>query len=241
MERLPVGYAHPTAAASSRFPDCRACDTQAVQWRLLQGVSAEDVGRLVAVAEHCTFRRGQVVFHADDEGDALHLVSAGCFAIRAGDALLLDVVGPGDAFGELALVSPGRRNATVQALSDGETLALQRGAFEALRRQRPAVDRALVAMLADRLRRAGRLIVEAHFVDADVRVRRRLLELAETFEGPIPLTQEEIGQTAGTSRATVNRVLREEAAAGTIELARGRTTIVDADALRGHAFAASVH
>jgi CRP/FNR family transcriptional regulator, cyclic AMP receptor protein len=129
----------------------------------------------------------------------------------------------------------------VQALSDGETLALQRGAFEALRLQRPAVDRALVVMLAERLRRAGRLIVEAHFVDAEIRVRRRLLELAATFDGPIPLTQEEIAQTAGTSRATVNRVLREEAAAGTVELGRGRTTVTDLETLRVHAFAASVH
>jgi len=238
---LLLGDAHSTRAAVASFPLCRACDTPGVQWRLLEGVSAEDVERLVAVSQHCTFRRGQVVFHAGDEGDALHLVSTGRFAIRVGDALLLDVVGPGDAFGELALVSAARRNATVQALSEGETLALQRGAFEALRLQRPAVDRALVVMLAERLRRAGRLIVEAHFVDAELRVRRRLLELAETFDGPIPLTQEEIAQTAGTSRATVNRVLRDEAASGTIELARSRTTVVDADALRGHAFVASVH
>ena len=67
----------------------------------------------------------------------------------------------------------------------------------------------------------------ANFVDAEIRVRRRLLELAEAFGGTIPLTQEEIAQAAGTSRATVNRVLREEEAAGAVELGRGRTTISD--------------
>jgi len=90
-------------------------------------------------------------------------------------------------------------------------------------------------MLAERLRRLHDLLVEAHYVDADVRVRRRLLELGEVFEGTIPLTQEEIAQTAGTSRATVNRVLREEEAAGGVELGRGRTTVADAAALRGRA------
>jgi CRP-like cAMP-binding protein len=79
------------------------------------------------------------------------------------------------------------------------------------------------------------LVLEAHYVDAEVRVRRRLLELGEAFEGTIPLTQEEIAQTAGTSRATVNRVLREEEAAGAVELGRGRTTITDADALGARA------
>ena len=90
-------------------------------------------------------------------------------------------------------------------------------------------------ILAERLRRLNDLVLEAHYVDAEVRVRRRLLELGEAFAGPVPLTQEEIAQTAGTSRATVNRVLREEEAAGAVELGRGRTTIIDAAALRTRA------
>jgi len=215
-----------------------------VEWRLLAGVSAEDVRRLEAVAERRTYRRGQVVFHDDDVADALHLVARGRFAVRVaapgGESVLLAVVGPGDAFGELALVSGGRRGATVQAFADGETLALHRDAFEALRRARPAVNRALASMLAERLRRLNALLVEAHYVDADVRVRRRLLELGEVFEGTITLTQQEIAQTAGTSRATVNRVLREEETAGAVELGRGRTTIRDAAALRLRAGALSV-
>jgi CRP-like cAMP-binding protein len=193
------------------------------------------VRRLVEVAQSGAYRRGQVVFHAADRADALHLVARGRFAVRvetrAGEPVLLAVVGPGDAFGELALLSGARRGATVQALTDGETLALHRDAFESLRRQRPAVDRALAELLAERLRRVNELLLEAHHVDADVRVRRRLVELGEVFDGTIPLTQEEIAQTAGTSRATVNRVLREEELAGSLALGRGRTTIRDAAAL----------
>ena len=210
-----------------------------MEWRLLAGVSAEDVRRLVAVAQRRTFSRGQVVFSGDDAADALHLVVRGHFAVRVaiptGETVLLAMIGPGDAFGELALVSDGRRGATVQAFSDGETLALHRDAFEALRRARPQVDRSLAVILAERLRRVNDLLMEAHYVDADVRVRRRLLELGEAFDGTIPLTQEEIAQTAGTSRATVNRVLREEEAAGAVELGRGRTTVTDAAALRARA------
>lgn len=210
-----------------------------MEWRLLAGVSAEDVSRLVAVAERRRFRRGQVVFHDDDPADALHLVSRGHFAVRVtiptGETVLLAVIGAGDVFGELALVSDGRRGATVQAFSDGETLALHRDAFDVLRRARPQVDRSLAVILAERLRRLNDLLLEAHYVDADIRVRRRLLELGAAFDGTIPLTQEEIAQTAGTSRATVNRVLREEEAAGTVELGRGRTTITDAAALHARA------
>jgi CRP-like cAMP-binding protein len=210
-----------------------------VEWRLLSGVSAEDVRRLVAVAQRRMYRRGQVVFHDEDAADALHLVVEGHFAVRVtlptGESVLLAIIGPGDAFGELALVSASGRGATVQAFSDGETLALHRDAFEALRRARPQVDRSLAEILAERLRRVNELLTEAHYVDADVRVRRRLLELGEAFAGTVPLTQEEIAQTAGTSRATVNRVLREEEAAGAVELGRSRTTITDAAALQARA------
>jgi CRP-like cAMP-binding protein len=210
-----------------------------VEWRLLAEVSAEDVRRLVAVAQRRSFRRGQVVFHDDDVADALHLVVSGRFAVRVtiptGDTVLLAIIGPGEAFGELALISDRSRGATVQAFSDGETLALHRDAFEALRRARPQVDRSLAMILAERLRRVNDLLLEAHYVDAEVRIRRRLLELGEAFDGTIPLTQEEIAQTAGTSRATVNRVLREEEEAGAVELGRGRTTITDAAALHARA------
>ena len=57
------------------------------------------------------------------------------------------------------------------------------------------------------------------------RVLRRLLE----FGSPVMLTQEELAQLAGTSRATVNRVLRDEEKRGTVELTRGRITVVDRD------------
>ena len=46
-----------------------------------------------------------------------------------------------------------------------------------------------------------------------------------------PLTQEDIAAMAGTSRATVNRVLREEEKLGSVALARGRTTVLDGEAL----------
>jgi CRP/FNR family cyclic AMP-dependent transcriptional regulator len=200
------------------------------------------VRQLVAVAERRTYSRGQVVFHEDDPADALHLVVKGYFAVRATkqreETVLVALIGPGDAFGELALIDTGRRGATVQAFADGETLALHRNAFDALRRQRPAVDRALATILAERIRRLNELLFEAHHVEADIRVRRRLLELAQLFGGPILLTQDEIAQTAGTSRATVNRVLREEEAAGSVALGRGRTTVQDPEALRR---TASVH
>ena len=66
---------------------------------------------------------------------------------------------------------------------------------------------------------------------ADTRILRRLDELAATYGAVIPLTQEDLAGLAGTTRATVNRVLRREVESGTIALSRGRITVVDPEAV----------
>jgi len=76
------------------------------------------------------------------------------------------------------------------------------------------------------------LIVEAFYVSADKRVLRRLRDLAGVYgdgadSTTVPLTQEDLAGLAGTSRATVNRVLRQEESRGTITLGRGKTTVND--------------
>ncbi len=204
-----------------------------MEWPLLADLPAEDVRQLLSIARRRTFDKGEVVFHRDDPADSLHLVVKGRFAARAmtplGDSVLFDVLGPGRAFGELALLLPGeRRSATVSALEAGETRSILRDDFMRLQRNHPGVKDVLLRLLAEQLRRASDRILEAHYVDAETRVRRRLRELAEAYgSGVVPLTQEDLAAMAGTSRATVNRVLREEERRETVVLQRGRVTIVD--------------
>jgi CRP-like cAMP-binding protein len=79
-------------------------------------------------------------------------------------------------------------------------------------------------------------LVDALYVPAEKRVRRRLVEMVAIYdegdaEVVVPLTQEDLAGLAGTSRATANRVLREEEARGAVKLGRGRTTVLDAEGL----------
>jgi CRP-like cAMP-binding protein len=190
-----------------------------MEWPLLADLPPDDVRQLLAVARRRTFGKGEVVLHRDDPAESLHLIVRGRFAVRAhtplGDSVLLDVLGPGQAFGELALLLPdARRSATVSALEDGETRSVFRDDFALVQRTHPGVKDVLLRILAEQLRRATDRIVEAHYVDAVV-----------------PLTQEDLAAMAGTSRATVNRVLREEESRGAVALGRGRTTIRDRAAL----------
>ncbi len=210
-----------------------------MRWRLIEGVPDEDVRLLLSVARRRTFARNEVVFHRDDPADSLHLISKGRFALRImtplGETTTIGVRGPGDSFGEMALVAEGRRrSATVAALEEAETFAVYQGDFDRLRREHRSVDRVLIAFLAAEVQRQNQLLLEALYVPVERRVLRRLLELTELYgeeDQAVPLTQEQLAELAGASRSTVNRILREEEQHGTVELKRGRTVVIDRERL----------
>jgi CRP-like cAMP-binding protein len=166
----------------------------------------------------------------------VHLLDRGRVAVRIttpmGDVATLRVRGPGEVIGELALLAAGtRRVATVVALERTETLSLHRDQFTELRQRYPSVDAFLVNVLAEEVTRLSGLLVEALHVPADVRVVRRIVALLSTYSDEIPLTQEDLASLAGTSRATVNRVVGEAEKAGLVERRRGRIVVLDAEGL----------
>lgn len=210
-----------------------------MRWRLVLGVPDEDVRRLLSVARRRRFSRNEVVFHRDDPGDSLHLVVSGRFAVQImtplGETATIAIRGPGDSFGEMALVTEGmRRSATVEALEEAETFAVHVDDFNRLRKEHPSVNQVLIGFLAEEVRRQNQLLLEALYIPVERRLLRRLAELSALYasnESVIPLTQEQLAEMAGTSRATVNKVLREEQARRTVELHRGRIVVLDTDEL----------
>ena len=111
--------------------------------------------------------------------------------------------------------------------------------FDRLQVEHPGVKDVLLRLLAQQLARASDRIVEAHYTDAETRVRRRLCELGERYAtgggaAVVPLTQEDLAGMAGTSRATANRVLRDQERRGNVELGRGRILIRDLEEFRSH-------
>jgi CRP-like cAMP-binding protein len=210
-----------------------------VEWELFAGIPGDDVRAVLALARRSTYRRGEVVFHRHDPADAVHFVVKGRFDVRIttplGDVVALAIRGPGEIFGELAVITGAERSATVTALEPGETLVLRGNELRRLARSHHSVDEVLVRVLAKEVAFLSERLVESYTVDAETRVARRVLELARVYGGSppvvIPLIQEDLAALAGASRATVNRVLREAEAKGLVETGRGRTVLLDPDGL----------
>jgi CRP-like cAMP-binding protein len=208
---------------------------------LFEGLPMDAVLRFLEQGRPRRFDRGEVVFHEGDPGDSLHLIATGRFAARTatrqGDVATLAVFGPGDLFGEIALIRPdAKRTATIGALERGETLSIHRHDLDTLRGQHPEVNDVLLRILAGKVERYTRHLLEALYVPAEVRVLRRLVELRDIYaDADIPVTQASLATMAGTSRSTVNKVLGEEVDRGTLRLTRGRVIVLHRDALEHRA------
>ena len=207
-----------------------------MEWDLLKGLPEEWTRELLARSQRRRFARREVLFHAGDPAGSVHLVAKGRVAIRVttplGDVATLDLLVAGNVLGEMALLAPGgSRSATAVALEPTETLAIDTSTFAEVRRDHPELTEMLVVLLAARVRQLNERLLEALYVPADIRLLRRVLEVAAIYGAEIPLTQEDLAGLAGATRATVNRVLRREEKAGTVALARGRLSVLDHETL----------
>jgi CRP-like cAMP-binding protein len=211
------------------------------EFHLFRGLSPDDQHALLSLTRRRRFARNEVVFHEGDPADALYLISKGRAAIRIetplGDIATLRICQPGDHFGELALIDPAPRVATIIAIEPLEVRSLHVDHFNEFRRSKPTMDRVLTDALIAEVRRLSGALVEALYLPVDRRIVRRLVELVATYPPEsdgrvvVPLTQEDLAQLAGTTRSTANKLLRALEDSGVVGLTRGKIDILDPERL----------
>jgi CRP/FNR family cyclic AMP-dependent transcriptional regulator len=210
---------------------------------LFAEVPVGDLEELTAGLRRRRYARGQVIFTQGDPGANLCIVEEGRVRIVVssddGKELTLRVLGPGEFFGELALLDGEPRSADAVAQEPCQLLLLQRDDFLRFVESRPRVAIALLSALSRKLRFTTRQAQDVAFLDVPARVARTLLHLADTGEPDgqrtCRLTQAELAATIGVTRESVNRWLGYFAARGLIRPSRGAITILHPDRLRRHA------
>ena len=192
------------------------------------------------------YRKDRVIFGEGDPGADLYFVAAGRVSVGVnspdGRFLALHVFGPGDVFGELALLDAGPRSADAIAQEPCELMLLSRTDFLQLVEAHPKVAIRLLQTLSRHLRRTNQQAAEIAFLPVPARLAKILLELADSRDGSpesqdlrtIHVTQLELSAWIGATRETVNRWLSYFEDQGLIRRQRGQVTIVRPDGLRDH-------
>jgi len=191
-----------------------------------------------------SFRRGEILFNKDDPGTSLFLVKAGRIKISVfsseGKEAVFNVHGPGDVFGELALLDGAARSATATALEPSRLLTLDRAAFVTFLREQPDAALALLSDLAARVRRLSSQVEDLMFLDIPGRLARTLLRLGDEYgrkstrgvEIDLQITQAELGGMVGATRVSVNRLLHWFAERGFIAIDDRRIVLLRPEALQ---------
>jgi CRP/FNR family cyclic AMP-dependent transcriptional regulator len=202
---------------------------------LFRGLGTET---LTSIASLCHLRQvqpNQVLFVKGDPGDALYGVRRGQIRIETGTAtgqrLTIEMFGPGDAFGEIALLDGRPRTADAVAADSCELFVLPRNEFIQYLERDSRLAVRIIELLCGRLRQTNENMEATIFLPLRARLARRLSALAEDFGAELHITQEELGALLGVARESVNRQLQEWRRSGIVQLRRGQIFVVDAQQL----------
>lgn len=215
---------------------------------LFSALALEELRHVSQVAVPRSFAANQVVFREGDTSDTCYIIRSGHVrALRAhldGRTITLAQFGPGDFFGELAMLDEERRSATIETLEETEALAILGADMRRLLREHPDISVKLISALGRRLRETNERLARQSFQTVQSRVASALgqLVVAARAEGAsdsdvlITSTQAELAQLAGSSRESASRFLAVLERAGIITQGRGKLTVHDPSALERYVY-----
>jgi CRP/FNR family transcriptional regulator/CRP/FNR family cyclic AMP-dependent transcriptional regulator len=205
---------------------------------LFNGMDAAELAQLAADLKRRYFAADQTVFYQGDPGSAVYIIVSGRVRIyvhgEEGQEVSVVIYGPGDLFGEMALLDRQPRSATAVAMEDTVLLTLSDDDFYRHLRQSHQLALNLMLTLSTRLRDTTEAVESLATLNVNRRLIKRLLYLAErhgvvTEEGIRirgRLTQQALASLISTSRESTNRALRALACKGLIDVRHGRITLL---------------
>lgn len=206
---------------------------------LLRHLAAAELDQLARMAITRLCRPNEAVFLKGDPGNSMMAVVRGrvriCSYSSEGREVILNVIDPGEVFGEIALIDGGSRTADAFAMDATELVILSRRDFLPFLERNPQVCIKLLEVLCERLRATSAQVEDFFFLDLRSRLAKRLLTAADhaahNGAGGDPVTvrlsQHMLASMIGTSREAVNKQLRAWEEAGLIVLKRGAVTIIN--------------
>ena len=210
---------------------------------LFRGLPEAALESIAALAAKRVFEKGAIIFAQGDVGDALYGVAAGRVRISAsgvgGQEVFLNIMEPGDTFGEIAVIDGLPRTAGATAIERTTLIVIQRQDFLRLVEREPKLALHLLKLFCERLRWTSEIVEESAFLPGPARLAKRLLILT-TLHGrragvgtmELRISQGDLARFLGISRQIANQNLRAWHKKGWVDLARSRIVIRNPEALR---------
>lgn len=185
---------------------------------LFEGVSPAELEALRASSVMRECAKNAVVIHEGDIADSLYIIESGRVKVYCSDKngkdFVLNILEPGDYFGELALLDDDRRSASVRALEPARFQIIYKQDFNKVLDAHPNISRILIRNLTRRIRKLTNDVKSLALQDVYGRVTKVLTSLAKPVGDGCSrieekLTQQDIADRVGASREMVARILKD--------------------------------
>ena len=208
----------------------------------------EAFDQLCRYAKHTTLKRGAALFAKGDPGLSLYAVISGSVKMSIssadGRSAILNIIGPGEIFGEIALLDGGVRSSDAIANTNCELFVIDRREFIPFVRSQPALAMKFIELLCGRLRRTSDQVEQIILQNLPGRLASALIRLSEKHKlepagRTISITQQEISEMVGMTRESINKQLRAWAARSWVRLEHGAIVVLKDEQIRQLAEAGS--
>ena len=204
---------------------------------LFRDLEPDELSAVARTMRHRHAEKGSVILAQDEPGNVGFVIVSGAVDVllesEDGRQFIVARLGPGDHFGEMALLDTEPRSATVVATADTELLVMRRDEFLEELVRHPQIMLRMLLALSRRLRQADAHVASLAFGDTAARLARLLI--ANAMEGPrgrtVEVPQDDLAAMVGATRQTVGRIFGAWRRKGYIATGRRRTTILNQEAL----------
>ena len=206
---------------------------------IFSDLDADAFEQLCRYAKPATLKRGATIVSKGDPGNSLIAVISGTVKISVsspdGRSAILNLIGPGEIFGEVAVLDGQARTADAIANSNCEIYVIDRREFLPFVKSQPALAMKLIELLCARLRWTSDQVEEVILRNLPGRLASALIRLTERQvpdSRTIAVTQQEISEMVGMSRESINKQLRAWASRGLVRLEHGAIVVLDVASLQ---------
>jgi CRP-like cAMP-binding protein len=203
-------------------------------------LESEAFDQLCRYAKHTTLKRGATLFSKGDPGNSLCAVISGTVKMSIsspdGRSAIFNLIGPGEIFGEIAVLDGQPRTADATANTNCEIFVIDRREFLPFVRSHPELAMKFIELLCAKLRWTSDQVEQVILQNLPGRLASALIRLAEKHklapgDQTIAVTQQEISEMVGMTRESINKQLRVWATRKWVRLEHGAIVVLDAEPL----------